>query len=403
MKASRPRGHAVDCCDILRSPCCRAGGVCCFVVAASSFLAPLSTALVAWRLLPDFESSSYLPALLLLTTGVAYQEGDDWSFECIKQRCPRESLACLLDSTCRRYVRALSVGVAGNAGGGCSRDLTLAATCGVSCSHATTAYSQCLESPAGRDCAHATDGLLPVVVHHAALSGAELDLIEALAHAQRDSPGNHKNRSFGTGDNTTGHVVTWITPYIYEHASLVKRLRLLAQQSALRGGWRVPDFDGLRMRCAEVLEYGGRAASGLGWHWDVASTITMVVMLRQEQRAPVLPGDGNADNDAHGSNGELQLSTNCSVTRVVLERGDVAVYRSRHRHRVTRVTAPRTVLAVEWWRGATTQLPERPTEPSRQLLEPMASDHEEQEQPAAELQSQQAVAPVAESYDALEL
>ena len=68
--------------------------------------------------------------------------------------------------------------------------------------------------------------------------------------------------------------------------------------------------------------------------------------------------------------GELQLSTNCSVVSVPLQRGDVAVYRSRHRHRVTTVTAPRTVLAVEWWRGDQTNLPERPGAPGKRLLEP---------------------------------
>ena len=70
------------------------------------------------------------------------------------------------------------------------------------------------------------------------------------------------------------------------------------------------------------------------------------------------------------SGGELQLSTNCSVRRVPLERGDIAVYRSRHRHRVTAVTAPRTVMAVEWWRGEQTELPHRPGAPGISLQEP---------------------------------
>ena len=101
--------------------------------------------------------------------------------------------------------------------------------------------------------------------------------------------------------------------------------------------------------------------------------------------------------------GELQLSTNCSVFRVPLQRGDVAVgppydphcvdavtssshtplrplylqvYRSRHRHRVTTVTAPRAVLAVEWWRGEQTSLPTRPGKAGKQLLEPAGTGSE---------------------------
>lgn len=124
------------------------------------------------------------------------------------------------------------------------------------------------------------------------------------------------------------------------------------------------DFDALRMRCAELLEYDGGNSTGLGWHWDVGSTLTMVTMLHASSHR------ARADGTDAGANGELQLSTNCSVRTVSLERGDVAVYRSRHRHRVTTVTAPRTVLAVEWWRGEATMRPSRPGAPARTLLEP---------------------------------
>ena len=98
------------------------------------------------------------------------------------------------------------------------------------------------------------------------------------------TPGNHIHRSFGSdaaGNSTTGHIVTWLTPSIYSHESLVARLRSLAQASATRAQWHVGAFDALTMRCAEMLEYGGAANStGLGWHWDVGSTITMVTMLQ---------------------------------------------------------------------------------------------------------------------------
>ena len=53
----------------------------------------------------------------------------------------------------------------------------------------------------------------------------------SLAHAQRDMPGNHVNRTFGVGGNTTGHVVTWLTPHIHSHSSLVSHLRRLAHTS----------------------------------------------------------------------------------------------------------------------------------------------------------------------------
>ncbi len=52
------------------------------------------------------------------------------------------------------------------------------------------------------------------------------------------------------------------------------------------------------------------------------------------------------------------------------------VYRSRHRHRVTTVTAPRTVLAVEWWRGEQTSLPTRPGGAGKELLEPAGTGRE---------------------------
>ena len=129
------------------------------IVLAIFALAPTAASTFTWKfILPDFESSEILPGLLFLATGVAYQSGDDFSFECIKQRCPAESLACLLDAGCRNYVRALSFGVDG-AGDGCSRELTREALCGISCSRAVVAFSACSEGP-GRDCVFSTDGML---------------------------------------------------------------------------------------------------------------------------------------------------------------------------------------------------------------------------------------------------
>ena len=157
-------------------------------------------------------------------------------------------------------------------------------------------------------------------------------------------PGNHVNRTFGVGGNTTGHVVTWLTPHIHSHSSLVSHLRRLAHTSVraeltlnrtlTRGwdvrvrvlgltltltlalspnpipnpnpnpipnpipnqvrtaGWDVRDLEGLGMRCAELLEYGGGGSgTGLGWHWDVGSTLTLVAMLNtstQVRRRPLI-------------------------------------------------------------------------------------------------------------------
>ena len=126
------------------------------------------------------------------------------------------------------------------------------------------------------------------------------------------------------------------------------------------------ELDGLGMRCAELLEYGGGGSgSGLGWHWDVGSTLTLVAMLNTSTQArgrplprplPCPPSDSHspygkparttralggpqqassaalARHSHHTcttlgrqAGGELQLSTNCSVFRVPLQRGDVAV------------------------------------------------------------------------------
>ena len=350
---------AVDVCDILKSRFCR--GFCALVAILITFMvaAPATATSVAWWCLPTFDSSDSLKGLVSLTTGVIYQAGDDWAFECMKERCPAESFFCLLDQDCRSFVLALYVGVEGTGGGLCSRDLALDATCGSTCSRTTQAFRRCLEGPAGRQCTFTTDAE-PVVVHRNALDEAALTQIEQIAREEMHTPGNHIHRSFGSdavGNKTTGHIVTWLTPSIHSREGLVRRLRSLARVSATTAQWSVSEFDALTMRCAEMLEYDGGNSTGLGWHWDVGSTITMVTMLQP----------------ASDGSGELQLSTNCTVQRVPLRRGDMAVYRSRHRHRVTTTTSPRRVLAVEWWRGERTDTPHRPGWPGSLLQEPLTS------------------------------
>ena len=93
--------HAVDCCDILRSPLCRTCQAAVFIGAAVLMFAPAWAAWFAWRALPDFESSAALPGLFALATGIEYQPGDDWSFECIKQRWGQHSKSACLTAVLR--------------------------------------------------------------------------------------------------------------------------------------------------------------------------------------------------------------------------------------------------------------------------------------------------------------
>ena len=93
--------HAVDCCDILRSPLCRTCQAAVLIGAAVLMFAPVWAAWFAWRALPDFESSAALPGLFALATGIEYQPGDDWSFECIKQRWGQNSKSACLTAVLR--------------------------------------------------------------------------------------------------------------------------------------------------------------------------------------------------------------------------------------------------------------------------------------------------------------
>lgn len=349
--------------NILQSRCCCSCYGC--VIAAIVFLAaaPFTAASLAWRLFPSFEEAVVLPGLVNMMTGFPYWAGDDWALECMKQRCPAESLFCLFDSDCRRYVSALYVGVDGTGSGLCSRDLAREAACGTTCSRATLAFSRCLEGPAGKLCAFSTDAL-PAVINRNALDEDSLRVIEDLARAEEHNPDNVYHRTFGSdpdGNATTGHIVTYLTPLIHDQVDLVRRMKEIARASAAKAEWLVREFESLNIRSAEVLDYGGDAnSSGLGWHWDVGSTITMLTMLHPSE-------DGS---------GELQVSTNCTVQRLPLRRGDVAVYRSRQRHRVTTVTSPRRVFALEWWRGERNDMRTRPSAPAVELQEPLYSmDH----------------------------
>ena len=249
----------VDCGQLIRSPCCRACGLVVAFATAFWALAPLTFATLAWRILPDFESQAG-KMIVFMASGIVYQPGDEWSFECIKRQCPVESLRCLLAADCRRYVVALSFpDRVQNAGESCSREVLREATCGSRCSRATVAYSACLEE-AGRGCVHSTDGL-PFVLHRDAITQHELELIAAIGREQRATPGNHVNRTFGTTDGTTGHVVTWLTPPIHRHTALTARLFELARASSVAAGWQVPSPERLTMRCAPRRTGTGACAS----------------------------------------------------------------------------------------------------------------------------------------------
>lgn len=76
------------------------------------------------------------------------------------------------------------------------------------------------------------------------------------------------------------------------------------------------------------------------------------------------------DSSDDTQNGKLQVSAECATHDVPLARGDVAIYRSHQRHRVTSVTKRRSVVVLEWWRGEATQEPGRPAGEARLLMEP---------------------------------
>ena len=199
---------------------------------------------------------------------------------------------------------------------------------------------------------------------------------------------------------------------------------------------------------------GGGSGTGLGWHWDVGSTLTLVAMLNTSTQArgrplpcplPCPPSDSRSPcrklaRTTHALGGPQQASSAAlarhshhTCTRLAGGRRAAAlhqllgvpraaaarrcggrsplrpalrrrpyilfihplrpllqVYRSRHRHRVTTVTAPRAVLAVEWWRGEQTSRPTRPGKAGKQLLEPAGTGSETG-----------AVLPLARSDDAL--
>lgn len=342
---------AVDLADLCCGRCSRGCAVLTALALLAGHASPALAARCAWSVLPDLRWAPLRGVVTLLSLdadgrGLALEQGDDWSFECAKLRCPAESLGCLFDAECRALVLALSLTES------CSREPTLDALCGSDCGARSRALMACLAGD-GAPCVYASGGA-PVVVVRAALGEEDLGAIGALAEA---AEGGRTHRTFGSADGTTGHDVTWLTPAIYAEPALLGTLHSLAAEAARSAGWRMQALRDLTLRCAEVLAYdGGGNSSGLGWHWDLGSAITMVAML----------------HTADSADGQLQLSTNCSVRAVPLERGDVAVYRSHHRHRVTAVRRPRSVAVFEWWRGPATQAPGRPSADAQRLQEPGA-------------------------------
>lgn len=358
--------NAIDLADCVRSRCCRRSCAVALGVVLLNAVAPVLVARLAWAVLPDFRWEP-LKGLVYMATmdvelGVEIQVGSDWAFVCVKAHCPAQSFACLFDRDCRRLVRELTVTES------CSRELARARVCGEQCSAAASAFMSCLDGD-GAPCVYARQGE-PAVVRRRALDEQSLASLEALA-AEQDRTFGHKHRTFGAVDGTKGHDVTWLTPGIYEQPTLLTDLKAIAVRAAAEGGWDVRRPATLRLRCAERLQYaGGNASEGLGWHWDVGSTLTTVIML----------------HTANASDGQLQVARDCAAGEpsraagaedgrccersVRLERGDVAVYLSRHRHRVTTVHAPRTVVVLEWWRGEQTARPTRPQGASHRLQEP---------------------------------
>ena len=393
--------NAVDLADCVRSRCCRRSCACAVLALLLNALAPTLVAHLAWSVLPDFRWEP-LQGLVYLATwdaelGVRIQVGSDWAFVCAKAHCPSESFACLFDGGCRRLVRELTVTES------CSRERTRARVCGARCSRAASALLGCLDG-GGAPCVYERKGE-PVVVREAALSEAELTRLEALAAAQEARHGA-VHRAFGALDGTNGHDVTWLTPLIYsELPSLLARLKVntakpltppslcslpllvasahclwsapqaIAVDASVEAMWDVHQPASLQLRCAERLQYAGNGSEGLGWHWDVGSTVTTVIMLHAAnatdgQLQVASECEGAEEGEEEGGQGSAVPGSRCCERSVRLERGDVAVYSSRHRHRVTAVRSPRAVVVLEWWRGEATMEATRPLGESHRLQEP---------------------------------
>ena len=147
-------------------------------------------------------------------------------------------------------------------------------------------------------------------------------------------------RTFGGSDadgaRPAGHVVTQLQPqFSRQLPELMARLRALAVQADAERGWGLIEAARLVPRTIELLAYSGGHGSGLGWHMDKQSAVTLLAMLSEPDEY---------------AGGALQHEHAGRVTSVALRKGDVAVYRSNQRHRVTKTTAGRRVtLAVEFW------------------------------------------------------
>ena len=343
---SRP--EAIDVMDIVSSRCCRG----CGLLLMCMCVWPALVARCVWAALPDLRWKPICGAVAGLAS-VELGSGDDWPFECVKLHCPTQSLGCLFDDDCRQLVRQMTVTDACPGGHQAIRE----AVCGEDCSATALHLLECLHAE-GAVCVYASGGL-PVVVRRGALSEEEMATLVTISQTANASHGS-LHRTFGADDGTTGHNVTFLTPHIYEHRGLLRRLRSFLYAANAEGGWAIDDIDELSLRCAEYLSYSGQGLStGLGWHWDLGSTFTMVLML---------------DSSDDLRNGQLQVSSDCTTLEVPLERGDVAIYRSHQRHRVTTVTKRRSVVVLEWWRAGPTQGPERPGADAWLLMEPATRD-----------------------------
>ena len=324
----------------------------CALLALCAFACPVALSRCIWQLvLPDLRWQP-LAGLVTLASGVDIEPGDDWPFECAKLHCPAQSFSCLFDSDCRRVVLHMALSDP------CPRGRHEAArreVCGTECSSAAMALLDCLEAE-GRRCVYASGGQ-PAVVRRRELSEGERATLANLARSAAEEHGSTHHTAFGVAYGQTAHNVTFLQPLIYEHGALLDKLRSLVRDAALEeSGWEIDDVEGLSLRCAAHLAYaGGQLSTGLGWHWDLGSTVTMVLMLE-------------SSNDTQ--NGKLQVSSECTTHDVPLERGDVAIYPSRQRHRFMSVTKRRSVVVLEWWRGEATMLPGRPPGDARLLMEP---------------------------------
>lgn len=153
------------------------------------------------------------------------------------------------------------------------------------------------------------------------------------------------HRAFGSGGlkEPGGHEVTFL--HLAASDAELEIFWEAARRADEVWGGRLASPRG-RLRCLEAISYpadggdGAEERDALGWHDDGLTVFTVVLAL--------------SDAGADFKGGDLEVVTPGRQPEVVadLRRGDAAVFRGFHKHRVHRVTqGQRRVIVAEWWLG----------------------------------------------------